>query len=57
MRNPRVQTVLPRGSDSATAPLRDIRIDAGHWLDFWESTFNDTGGLRVQLNVPEYNHP
>lgn len=41
----------------ATAPLRDIRIDAGHWLDFWESTFNDTGGLRVQLNVPEYHHP
>lgn len=41
----------------ATAPLRDIRIDAGHWLDFWESTFNDTGGLRVQLNVPEWHQP
>ncbi len=37
----------------AVAPLRPIKVDAGHWLDFWESTFNDTGGLRVQLNVPD----
>ncbi|AEV70658.1 ABC-type transport system involved in resistance to organic solvents, periplasmic component [Mycolicibacterium rhodesiae NBB3] len=41
----------------ALAPLHDIKIDAGHWLDFWESTFNDTGGVRVQLNVPEWHHP
>ncbi|MEB3031988.1 MlaD family protein [[Mycobacterium] nativiensis] len=41
----------------ATAPLRDIRIDAGHWLDFWESTFNDTGGVRIQLNVPDWHQP
>ena len=39
----------------AVAPLRPVKIDAGHWLDFWESTFNDTGGLRVQLNVPEWH--
>ncbi|BBZ17987.1 MlaD family protein [Mycolicibacterium gadium] len=39
----------------ALAPLHDIKIDAGHWLDFWESTFNDTGGVRVQLNVPEWH--
>ncbi|KDE98486.1 mammalian cell entry protein [Mycolicibacterium aromaticivorans JS19b1 = JCM 16368] len=39
----------------AMAPLHDIKIDAGHWLDFWESTFNDTGGVRVQLNVPQWH--
>jgi len=39
----------------AVAPLRNIKVDAGHWLDFWESTFNDSGGLRVQLNVPEWH--
>jgi phospholipid/cholesterol/gamma-HCH transport system substrate-binding protein len=39
----------------AVAPLHDIKVDAGHWLDFWESTFNDTGGVRVQLNVPEWH--
>jgi phospholipid/cholesterol/gamma-HCH transport system substrate-binding protein len=39
----------------AVAPLRPIKVDAGHWLDFWESTFNDSGGVRVQLNVPEWH--
>jgi phospholipid/cholesterol/gamma-HCH transport system substrate-binding protein len=39
----------------AVAPLRPIKIDAGHWLDFWESTFSDNGGLRVQLNVPAWH--
>jgi phospholipid/cholesterol/gamma-HCH transport system substrate-binding protein len=39
----------------ALAPLRPIKVDAGHGLDFWESTFNDTGGVRVQLNVPEWH--
>lgn len=39
----------------ALAPLHDVKVDAGHWLDFWESTFNDTGGMRVQLNVPEWH--
>jgi phospholipid/cholesterol/gamma-HCH transport system substrate-binding protein len=39
----------------AVAPLRPIKVDAGHWLDFWESTFNNTGGVRVQLNVPEWH--
>jgi phospholipid/cholesterol/gamma-HCH transport system substrate-binding protein len=39
----------------AVAPLHDIKINAGHWLDFWESTFNNTGGVRVQLNVPEWH--
>ncbi len=39
----------------AVAPLRPIKVDAGHWLDFWESTFNDTGGVRVQLNVPAWH--
>jgi phospholipid/cholesterol/gamma-HCH transport system substrate-binding protein len=39
----------------AVAPLHDIKVDAGHWLDFWESTFNDSGGLRVQLNVPAWH--
>jgi phospholipid/cholesterol/gamma-HCH transport system substrate-binding protein len=40
----------------AVAPLHDIKVDGGHWLDFWESTFNNTGGVRVQLNVPPW-HP
>jgi phospholipid/cholesterol/gamma-HCH transport system substrate-binding protein len=39
----------------AVAPLHDIKVDAGHWLDFWESTFNDSGGMRVQLNVPAWH--
>jgi phospholipid/cholesterol/gamma-HCH transport system substrate-binding protein len=39
----------------AMAPLHDVKVDAGHWLDFWESTFNNTGGVRVQLNVPEWH--
>ncbi|WP_167104645.1 MlaD family protein [Mycobacterium sp. DL592] len=39
----------------AVAPLHDVKLDAGHWLDFWESTFNDNGSLRVQLNVPEWH--
>lgn len=43
--------------EPATAPLRDVKVDAGHWLDFWESTFNDSGGLRVQVNVPELHQP
>lgn len=34
-----------------TAPLRGYKVDAGHWLDFWESTFSDNGGLRVRLDV------
>jgi phospholipid/cholesterol/gamma-HCH transport system substrate-binding protein len=41
--------------EPAVAPLHDIKVDAGHWLDFWESTFNDSGGIRVQLNVPEWH--
>ncbi|HTY34911.1 MlaD family protein [Mycobacterium sp.] len=41
--------------EPAVAPLHDIKVDAGHWLDFWESTFNDSGGMRVQLNVPEWH--
>lgn len=36
------------------APLRDIKLDAGHWLDFWDSTFNNQGGVRVHLGVPEW---
>ncbi len=39
----------------AMAPLRHIKIDGGHWLDFWESTFSDNGALRVQLNVPQWH--
>jgi phospholipid/cholesterol/gamma-HCH transport system substrate-binding protein len=39
----------------AVAPLRPIKVDVGHWLDFWESTFNDAGGVRIQLNVPEWH--
>jgi phospholipid/cholesterol/gamma-HCH transport system substrate-binding protein len=39
----------------ALAPLRPVKVDAGHWIDFWESTFNDNGSLRVQLNVPEWH--
>jgi phospholipid/cholesterol/gamma-HCH transport system substrate-binding protein len=39
----------------AVAPLRPIKVDTGHWLDFWESTFNDSGGMRVQLNVPAWH--
>lgn len=39
----------------ALAPLHDLQIDAGHWLDFWESTFTDDGSVRIQLNVPEWH--
>lgn len=39
------------------APLRDIKLDAGHWLDFWDSTFNNQGGMRVHLGVPEWPQP
>lgn len=38
--------------EPATAPLRGVRVDAGHWLDFWESTLNDSGGVRVHVTVP-----
>jgi len=34
-----------------TAPLHDVKVDAGHWLDFWESTFSDDGGLRMRVDV------
>lgn len=34
-----------------TAPLHDVKVDAGHWLDFWESTFSDGGGLRIKVDV------
>lgn len=40
-----------------TAPLRGVKVDSGHWLDFWESTFNDSGGMRVHLMVPEGQQP
>lgn len=40
-----------------TAPLYGVKVDTGHWLDFAESTFNDAGGLRVHLMVPEWDHP
>jgi phospholipid/cholesterol/gamma-HCH transport system substrate-binding protein len=43
--------------DPATAPIRDVKIDAGHWLDFWESTFDDQGAMRLQLLVPEQPRP
>ncbi|MGH3955180.1 MlaD family protein [Mycobacteroides salmoniphilum] len=39
------------------APLRDVKLDAGHWLDFWDSTFNNQGGVRVHLGVPEWPQP
>jgi phospholipid/cholesterol/gamma-HCH transport system substrate-binding protein len=40
-----------------TAPLHGVKVDSGHWLDFWESTFSDDGGVRVHLTVPEWQHP
>lgn len=40
-----------------TAPLRGVKVDSGHWLDFWESTFNNDGGMRVHLMVPEWPQP
>ena len=39
--------------EPATAPLRGYNVNAGHWLDFWQSTFNDAGGVRLRVNVPE----
>ena len=39
--------------EPATAPLRGFKVDAGHFVDVWESTFSDAGGVRVQVNVPE----
>ncbi len=39
--------------EPATAPLRQYRIDAGHWINFWQSTFNDAGGVRVRVSVPD----
>lgn len=40
-----------------TGPLHEVKVDSGHWLDFWESTFNNDGGMRVHLTVPEWQHP
>jgi phospholipid/cholesterol/gamma-HCH transport system substrate-binding protein len=40
-----------------TAPLHGVQVDSGHWLDFWESTFSDNGGMRVHLTVPEWQQP
>lgn len=40
-----------------TGPLRGVKVDSGHWLDFWESTFNNSGGMRVHLTVPEGQQP
>lgn len=40
-----------------TAPLHEVKVDSGHWLDFWESTFNNDGGMRVHLMVPEGQGP
>lgn len=39
--------------EPATAPLRGFKVDAGHFVDIWESTFNDAGAVRVQVTVPE----
>ncbi|MGH3723987.1 MAG: MlaD family protein [Mycobacterium sp.] len=43
--------------EPVVAPLRDLKLDAGHWLDFWDSTFNNQGGVRVHLGVPESPQP
>ncbi|MUM19775.1 MCE family protein [Mycobacterium sp. CBMA271] len=40
--------------EPVVAPMRELKIDAGHWLDFWDSTFNNQGGVRVHLGVPEW---
>jgi phospholipid/cholesterol/gamma-HCH transport system substrate-binding protein len=39
--------------EPATAPLRGFKVDAGHFVDIWGSTFDDAGGVRVQVTVPE----
>lgn len=39
--------------EPATAPLRGFKVDAGHFVDVWESTFSDAGGVRVQVTIPE----
>lgn len=39
--------------EPATAPLRGFKVDAGHFVDVWESTFSDAGEVRVQVSVPE----
>ncbi|QLL07054.1 MlaD family protein [Mycobacterium vicinigordonae] len=39
--------------EPATAPLRGLKVDAGHFVDLWESTFSDAGAVRVQVTVPE----
>lgn len=39
--------------EPATAPLRGFKVDAGHFVDMWESTFSDAGEVRVQVSVPE----
>jgi phospholipid/cholesterol/gamma-HCH transport system substrate-binding protein len=43
--------------EPATAPLRGLNVDGGHWMDYWESTFNDSGGLRVQVTAPAGDQP
>ncbi|ORA61376.1 mammalian cell entry protein [Mycobacteroides franklinii] len=43
--------------EPVVAPLRDFKLDAGHWLDFWDSTFNNQGGVRIHLGVPEWPAP
>ncbi len=40
--------------EPVVAPLRDFKLDAGHWLDFWDSTFNNQGGVRIHLGVPDW---
>lgn len=37
----------------ATAPLRGFKVDAGHFVDMWESSFSEAGEVRVQVSVPE----
>lgn len=39
--------------EPATAPLRGLKVDAGHFVDVWESTFSAAGEVRVQVSVPE----
>lgn len=39
--------------EPATAPLRGFKVDAGHFVDMWESSFSEAGEVRVQVSVPE----
>ncbi|WP_249026342.1 MlaD family protein [Mycobacterium kyorinense] len=46
-------SVIFESLQRVSEPVHDYKFHAGYWVDLWESTFNDTGSVRVQVNVPQ----